>query len=162
MVETDLRLAVNDGLDKLVIDGLATSGFQAPSSDELLVSIRKAMTTIQASGYTPNTLVLTPANAETLDTLVSGITGADNDYVFGAGKFAPGHDVRPQRRHLEGRPRAGRARLDREREAVRQPAHAGEIRAGRGSPRTRRTIRLEGHAAYGVERTAAAVRIAAS
>jgi HK97 family phage prohead protease len=41
VVETDPRLAINDGLDKLVIDGLATSGFQAPGSDELLVSIRK-------------------------------------------------------------------------------------------------------------------------
>jgi hypothetical protein len=50
VVETDLRLQLNEGLDSLVLTAFASSGFQAPSTDELLVSIRKAMTTIQASG----------------------------------------------------------------------------------------------------------------
>jgi hypothetical protein len=44
-IETDLRLAINEGLDKLVLDFIATAGFQAPGTDALLVSIRKAMTT---------------------------------------------------------------------------------------------------------------------
>jgi hypothetical protein len=70
--------------------GLALMWPHRHAASSVLVSIRKAMTTIQASGYNPDTLVLTPANAETLDTLVSGITGADNDYVFGGGRFAPG------------------------------------------------------------------------
>jgi hypothetical protein len=55
-IENDLRLALNEGLDKLVLDAVAGSGFQAPGSDPLLVSIRKAMTTIYANGYNPNLL----------------------------------------------------------------------------------------------------------
>jgi hypothetical protein len=48
-IENDLRLAVNDGLDKLILDAIAASGFQAPGTDPLLVSIRKAITTIPSS-----------------------------------------------------------------------------------------------------------------
>jgi hypothetical protein len=33
-----------------VLDYIATAGFQAPGTDQLLVSIRKAMTTIMAAG----------------------------------------------------------------------------------------------------------------
>ena len=132
VVETDLRLAVNEGLDKLVLDGLATSGFQAPSTDKLLVSIRKAMTTIQASGYTPDTLVLTPANAETLDTLVSGITGGTTTTTSsGRAGSRPARLFGLNVVHLEGRPRAGRARLVRDREAVRRADHARQVRGGR-------------------------------
>jgi hypothetical protein len=54
-----------------------------------LVSIREAMTTIMAAGYSPDTLLLTPANAEALDTLVSGVTGGTNHYVFAPANFAP-------------------------------------------------------------------------
>ncbi len=43
---------------------VAASGFQAPGTDNLLVSIRKAMSTIMSSGYRPDTLILTPAAAE--------------------------------------------------------------------------------------------------
>jgi hypothetical protein len=57
-----------------VLDAVAPSGFQAPGTDPLLVSIRKAMTTVQSAGYEPDTLILTPSNAETLDTLVSGVS----------------------------------------------------------------------------------------
>lgn len=41
MIEQDLRLAVNEGLDKLVLDAIALSGFQAPGTDPLIVSIRR-------------------------------------------------------------------------------------------------------------------------
>ena len=58
VIEQDLRYALDGGLDKLVLDAIAVSGFQAPGSDNLLVSIRKAITTIQGSGYSPDTLVL--------------------------------------------------------------------------------------------------------
>ncbi|HLM31310.1 MAG TPA: hypothetical protein VK326_06575, partial [Solirubrobacterales bacterium] len=74
-IEGDLRLALNEGLDKVVIDTFAASGFQAPGADNLLVSIRKAITTLRASGYSPDVLVLTPAADEQIDTMVSGITG---------------------------------------------------------------------------------------
>ena len=69
VIENDLRLALNEGLDKLVLDAVAASGFQDPSTDPLLVSIRKSITTLQGNGYNADTLVLTPSDAETLDTL---------------------------------------------------------------------------------------------
>ena len=73
-----------------MLDAIAASGFQAPGTDNILVSIRKAMTTIYAAGYNPDTLILTPANAEAIDMMVTGVTGGTADFVFGAGRFAPG------------------------------------------------------------------------
>jgi len=62
IIEGDLRLALNDGLDSLILSAIAGSGFQAPGIDPLIVSIRKAVTTVRAAGYEPDTLILTPAN----------------------------------------------------------------------------------------------------
>lgn len=89
VIETDLRLAINGGLDKLILDAIATSGFQAPGTDPLLISIRKAMTTIQGSGYNPDVLLLTPANAEALDTLRATGTATEQYYVFAPAQLAP-------------------------------------------------------------------------
>jgi hypothetical protein len=89
IVEQDLRLSINDGLDKLIIDAIAASGFQAPGTDPLIVSVRKAMTTITNTGYNPDTLLLTPAAAESLDLAVSGVSGGMQDFVFSPGQFAP-------------------------------------------------------------------------
>jgi HK97 family phage prohead protease len=161
VVENDLRLAVNEGLDETVRAGLATSGFQAPSTDNILVSIRKAMTTIWASGYVPDTLMLTPAAAETIDTMVSGLTGGTADFVFGPGRFAPGtvfglntvvSKVLPAPVVLDS--------------SANGKLYVSPISLSRFEENAGRTntslVRLEGHAVYGVERTAAAVRIAAS
>lgn len=82
-------VAVSEGLDQLVLTGIATSGNQAPGTHNLLVSIRKAITTIRAAGYNPDTLVLTPAADETIDTMVSGISGGTADFTFGPGRFSP-------------------------------------------------------------------------
>jgi hypothetical protein len=75
IVEQDLRLSLNDGLDSLAVAAFAASGFQAPGTDDALVSYRKAITTLRAAGYAPDTLVLTPNADEALDVMVSGITG---------------------------------------------------------------------------------------
>lgn len=88
IVEADLRLALSDGLDKLVTDSFAASGFQAPGTDNPLVSYRKAITTLRAAGYAPDTLILTPAADEALDVMVSGITGGTADFVFAPGQSA--------------------------------------------------------------------------
>ena len=77
-------------LDRLVLDAIAASGVQAPGTASILVGIRKAMSKIMAVGYNPDTLILTPANAEAIYTMVSGITGGTADFIFGAGSFAPG------------------------------------------------------------------------
>ena len=44
VIEQDLRHAIDGGLDKLVLDAIAASGFQAPGTDTLLISVRKAIT----------------------------------------------------------------------------------------------------------------------
>ena len=43
IIENDLKLAITDALDDLVKQAVAASGFQAPGTDPLLISIRKAM-----------------------------------------------------------------------------------------------------------------------
>ena len=75
VIENDLRLSVYDGLDELVRAAIASSSNQAPSTDNILVSIRKCITTLRASGYNPNLILLTPSASETIDTMVSGISG---------------------------------------------------------------------------------------
>jgi hypothetical protein len=70
VVENDLRLSVYDGLDELVRAGLATSSNQAPSSDNILVSIRKAITTLRAAGYSaddPGVGATTPGDRRAQD-----------------------------------------------------------------------------------------------
>ncbi|MEJ7567426.1 MAG: HK97 family phage prohead protease [Gaiellaceae bacterium] len=159
VIGTDLRLSINEGLDKLILDALAASGFQAPGTDPLLVSIRKAMTTIYANGYNPNLLILTPGASEGLDILQT--VGTEKLYVFGAGRFAPGElfgmSVRVSK-------------------TVAAPAVVDSTALGRlyispislasfeeNAGRTNTTlVRMEGNGVFGVERQAAAVRIAAA
>jgi hypothetical protein len=157
----DLRLAINEGLDKVVIDGFAASGFQAPGTDLLLVSIRKAMSTIMLAGYSPDTVILTPAAAEALDVLVTGLTGGTADFVFGAGRFAPGQlfglNVRISK--TVAAPvvvdASAFGRL------YSSPISLSSFEMNDGSTNTT-LLRLEGHAAFGVERQTAAIRIAAA
>jgi len=159
VIGTDLRLSINEGLDKLILDAIAASGFQAPGTDPLLVSIRKAMTTIYANGYNPNLLILTPAASEGLDILQT--VGTEKLYVFGAGRFAPGElfgmSVRVSK-------------------TVAAPAVVDSTALGRlyvspislasfeeNAGRTNTTlVRMEGNGVFGVERQNAAVRIAAA
>jgi hypothetical protein len=135
------------------------------SSTQQMNSLRaKGVMSFHASsavGYSPNLIILTPAASETVDTMVSGISGGTADFVFGPAQFAPGS--------LFGIPRV-------ESKVVMWPvvmdtrAHGAlylsplslarfEENAGRTNTSL---VRLEGHAQYGTERAAAAVRIAAS
>jgi hypothetical protein len=125
----------------------------------LLVSIRKAMTTIYAAGYNPDTLILTPANAEALDVLQT--VGTEKMWVFGAGRFAPGQlfgmNVRVSK--TVGAPVVvdasafGRMYVS--------PISLASFEENAGKTNTT-LVRLEGHAVFGTERQNAAVRIAAS
>jgi len=160
-IEGDLRLTLNEGLDKLVLDAVAASGFQAPGTDPLLISIRKAMTTIQASGYAPDTLVLTPANAEALDTLRATATAAEQYYVFAPAQLAPraifGLNVRISKTaaapFVTDSTALGKLYVS--------PISLARFEVDAGAT-NRSNVRLEGHAAFGTERQAAAVRIAAA
>jgi phage head maturation protease len=160
IIETDLRSTVNEGLDGLVVATFAASDNQAPGSDPLPTSIRKAMTLLMADGYNPDTVILDPASAEALDVLVSGIDGGDADYVFGAGNFASDlFNLRkiiaksiPTPVVLDARA-YGRVHAS--------PARLARFEENDGKTNTS-LVRLELHAACGVERRDAAVRIAAS
>jgi HK97 family phage prohead protease len=161
VVETDLRLAISEGLDSVVLTGIATSGFQAPGSDNVLVSIRKAITTIQGNGYTPDTLVLRPADSEAIDTMVSGISGGTADFVFGAGKFAPGTMFGLNVVISKSVPAPVVLDSTANGRLYVSPISLARFEVDAGST-NRSNIRMEGSGAYGVERTGAAVRIAAS
>jgi phage head maturation protease len=160
-IENDLRLAFAEGLDKVVIDTFAASGFQAPGTDNPLVSYRKAITTLRAAGYNPDTLILTPAADEALDVMVSGISGGSADFVFAPGQFSSDSFFRMNRR--VSKTVAAPGVVD---SAAYGRLYAGPVSLARFEENAGKTntslIRLEGHAAFGVERQTAAVRIAAA
>jgi hypothetical protein len=160
IIENDLRLAVNEGLDAIVNDTFAASPNQDPGSDPLPTSIRKAMTVLYAAGYNPDAVVLTPADAEALDTLVSGIAGGSADYVFSPGQFAPGVF---NLRRVVSKVVAASVVLDSGAygKLYASPARLARFEENAGKTNTS-LVRLELHAACGVERQNAAVRIAAS
>jgi HK97 family phage prohead protease len=159
LINVDLRLALNEGLDALVLDAVADSDNQDPGGDPLLVSIRKSITTIQASGYAPDTLILTPQDAEDLDVLQT--SGPEEFYVFGAGRFAPGQlfglNVRVSKTVdvpvVVDAAAFGKLYVS--------PITLARFEENAGSTNTS-TVRLEGHAAFGTERQDAAVRIDAT
>jgi hypothetical protein len=141
------------------LDALAASGFQAPGTDALLISIRKAMTTIFAAGYNPDTLILTPAASEALDVLQT--SGTEKAWVFGAGRFAPGQlygmNVRVSKTI------AASAVVDASAfgKLYASPVSLATFEENAGSTNSS-LVRMELHAVFGVERQNAAIRIAAS
>jgi Escherichia/Staphylococcus phage prohead protease len=157
----DLRLSFNEGLDKLILDAIALSGFQAPGTDPLLVSIRKAMTTIYANGYNPDTLILTPAAAEALDVLVTGIASGVNDYVFAPANFAPGQIFGMNRRMSKTIPATAVVDSQAFGKLYAGPVALASFEENAGKTNSS-LVRFEGNAVFGVERQNAAVRIAAS
>jgi HK97 family phage prohead protease len=161
IVEQDLRLSLNDGLDSLVVAAFAASGFQAPGSDNPLVSYRKAITTLRAAGYNPDLLVLTPAADEALDVMVSGITGGTADFVFAPGQFSS--DTFFRMRRVVSKTVAAPVVVDSQAFGT---FYAGPVSLARFEENAGKTntslVRLETHAVFGVERQTAAVRIAAS
>jgi len=65
LVEQDLRLAVNDGLDELVRRGIVNNaGTIVKGTDDILEVTRKAMTLVETDGYNPNVLAIDPAGAQ--------------------------------------------------------------------------------------------------
>ena len=113
-----------------------------------------------ASGYTPDLVVLTPADAEAMDLLVSGIASGTADFVNGPGQYAtnPFNLRRAISKTIPattvfdstafGRLYAGPVSLAKFEETYGQTNSS--------------TVRLELNAAFGMERQAAAIRIAAS
>jgi HK97 family phage prohead protease len=161
VIGSDLRLSFNEGLDKLILDAIALSGFQAPGTDPLLISIRKAMTTLYAAGYNPDTLILTPAAAEALDVLVTGIASGVNDYVFAPANFAPDRIFGMQRRMSKTIPATAVVDAQAFGKLYAGPVALASFEENAGKTNSS-LVRFEGNAVFGVERQNAAVRIAAS
>ena len=115
---------------------------------------------MQASGYNPNVLVLRPQDSETLDTLRAGVTASSEDYLF-APLLAPRTIFGLSVRVAKGAAApfiADSAALGR---LYTSPISLARFEQDAGAT-NKSTVRLEGHAVFGVERSAAAVRIAAS
>lgn len=129
VVETDLRLALNAGLDNLVEQAILSSTPQELASDSLLVAIRKAITTIQYAGYSPDTLLLPPWDSEELDTLSD--RRARGVLRVRRRPFRPRAAVRVERPGQRGVGRAHGRRRCRVRQALRLADLARALRGGR-------------------------------
>jgi hypothetical protein len=158
IIGQDLRLAVNEGLDKLVLDALALSGFEAPGT-AILDSIRAAMSTIQMAGYNPDTLIVDPATAEQLDTLKT--SGPELIYVFGPARMAPAQVYGLNVRISKTIPAPAVVDSAAFGKMYASPVSLQTFEENDGSTNTS-LVRLELHAAFGTERQDAAVRIAAA
>jgi HK97 family phage prohead protease len=159
VIGQDLRLSINEALDKLVLDALATADNYDPDGDELLIAIRKAITINQAAGYAPDTLILTPGESEALDVLQT--TGPEGAYVFGAGRFAPGELFGLRTRVSKSA--ASAIVVDASAFGRMYVSPIGLQRFEENDGRTNTSLlRMEGNAAFGIERPDAAVRVAES
>ncbi len=159
IIANDLRLSYADGLDFNTCAALNTAGTQTLASDPLLNVIRRSVTVLWAAGYNPDTLILTPANSETLDTLTSGGTaGWPGPYVFNAGQFGPqsifGMNVRVSKNI--GQPVVVDSKAFGKLYA--SPVSLATFEEAAGSTNTS-LVRFEGNAVFGIERLTAAVRI---
>ena len=160
IISQDLRLAYSDGLDfHANAQIVASSGTQTLSTDPLLNVIRRSISLLWSLGYNADTLLLTPANSETLDLLTSGGTaGWPGAYVFGAGQFGPpsifGCNVRVSKNL------ANPVVLD---SSAYARLYAGPVSLQRfeenAGASNSSLLRFEGNALLNVERSTAAVRI---
>jgi uncharacterized protein len=155
IVETDLRLTINGGLDSLVHTGLNTSGTVSRGTFDALNAIRRGVTAVTAGGYNPNVLIIDPAGAEALDLFRDG--AAPGEYVFGPGRFSPSELFGLAIRVAQT---AGTAVVDTDAfgKLYISPISLSRFEENAGATNTS-TVRLEGHAAFGAERTAAAARV---
>jgi hypothetical protein len=87
-VEVDLRLAISEGYDRLVLNGLARAGTITAGTADVLTSVRRGISQLANAGYAADTLIIDAAGAEKLDLLQS--SGTEKFWTFGAGNFAPG------------------------------------------------------------------------
>ena len=121
----------------------------------------QAITTIQAAGYSPDTLILRPQDAEALDTLRATSTAGEQYFVFTPAQLAPrnifGLSVRISKTA------AAPVIVDSSAlgKLYTSPFSLARFEQDAGAT-NKSTVRLEGHAVFGVERQAAAVRIAAA
>ncbi len=161
IIANDLRLSYGDALDWHVCQGLngASVGTQTLVTDPLLNVVRRSVTLLRASGFNPDTLLLTPTNSETLDLLTAGGTvGYVGPYVFGPGGSANqpvfGMNIRVSKNI--GQPVVLDSRAFGK--VYVSPVSLASFEEAAGLTNTS-LVRFEGNAVLGVERATAAVRI---
>jgi HK97 family phage prohead protease len=155
MVETDLRLGISEGYDRLVLNGLATAGtLTAGTAGDVIQKVRRGISQLATAGYAADTLVIDAAGAENLDLMTT--SGDEAFYVWSPGNFA-GDLFNLNRRVTKA---AGTAVVDSQAfgrlYASPLSLQRFEVDAGLSN---RSNYRLEGHATFGVERVTAGVRI---
>jgi uncharacterized protein len=158
VIENDLRLAVNDGLDSLVLTELEKADYVSGSASSGIAGIRQAIADLHDNGYNPDTLILDPAAAVALDTLVAD-TGTEF-YVFPPGQYAP--TIFGLTRRIS---RDAAAPIVADSQAVgRLYASAVSLATFEADAGVSNTsnVRLELNAAFGVERIDAAVVVGAA
>jgi hypothetical protein len=155
LVEADLRLAVNDGLDEVVRRGVVTAGTAAAVTGDILQKVRRAITVVQSNGYSPDTLAIDPAGAEGLDLLRS--SGSEQFYLYGPGQGAPSG---PFGMRLRVWKQAGTALLDSSSfgRLYTSPVELRAFEADAGAT-NKQNVRMELNAGYAVERVSAGLRI---
>jgi phage head maturation protease len=159
IIEQDLRLTINEGLDKLVLDAVATATqFQDPSGADLYTAARKAITTLEGHGYSPDTLILTPAAAEELDLFKA--TAGDSFYLS-APNFSSAQVFNLNKRISKAIPAPAVVDSTVFGKLYASPVSLARFEENFGQTNTS-TIRMELNAIFGTERVDAAVRLAAS
>jgi len=124
-------------------------------ANDQLTAIRKGITAVTAGGYSPDVLIIDAAGAEALD--LTRTAGTEAFYVFGPARFAPGEifglSVRVSKT-------AGTAVVDSQAfgKLYVSPISLSRFEENAGATNTS-TVRLEGHAAFGIERTSAGARV---
>lgn len=150
MVERDLLVTIREAYDQLVLDAIAgVSPTSTSPGADLVASLRQAIEDLAALGYTgPYTALLSPADAVGLDLLQT--SGPEMMYQFGVGQFARapfGLTVRIGKNVTD--PMVTDAAAFGRMYATGLTLATFEQDAGQTNSST---VRLEGHAVFGVER----------
>ena len=116
---------------------------------------------IQGSGYNPDTLLLPPASVEALDTLRATATAGEQYFVFAPAQLAPRNIFGLAVRVSKTVPAPIVVDSTALGKLYASPVTLARFEADAGTT-NRSNVRMELNAVFGVERTAAAVRIAAS
>ncbi len=160
-VETDLRLAFGDAMDAHVVAQLAA--VNPPDADpgmNLLEGARRAITLVQAAGYTPTVIAASPEDLETLDLLTS--SGPEQTYAFALTATAPNAANLWGLRRVAVKDLWAPLVLDPQAAGVlyRSPIRFGAFEENAGQTNTS-TVRLEAHALFVVQRPDAIAEIPA-
>ena len=79
VIENDLRLGLAEALDAQAVAVINAAGLTAGGTGSSIAArIRKAMTVVEAAGFSPNTVALSPADAEALDLELLAILNSTN------------------------------------------------------------------------------------